>query len=167
MEPDNPKRLRAYLAAPFRKHTNRISGRAYGKVTATDYIAFMEKLESQLKQQKVDVCLPHRDVGKWGNHYIEPQLILEICTKMIDSCELFVALPEKSRGVHIELGYAIAKKKKILLLVDANFEDSGFYAGIDRLPNCRVVRYKNHEEVLRELISWVNTIRLNRVSVNQ
>src|SRR3989344_60337 len=114
---------RAYIAAPFTcKMSDKRHG-LYGEITDTDYKSFLEAIENIIKSLGISTFLPHRDIGKWGSI---PNMSLDYTTKRyfeeIDDSYIFIAYPEKSGGVRIELGWALATNKKIILLLPEGFD---------------------------------------------
>ncbi len=156
--------MKAYLAAPFRRYTNDMTGRAYGELWKSDYIQFLERIEVLLGRFGIETCLPHRDAGKWGKIYIDPQYVAEMCFRIIDDCDLFIAIPESSRGVHIELGYAIKAGKKIAIFIHKNAVESGFYAGLHKVVDCVVIKYESEDDLLENIEKLANIVTHQKLS---
>ena len=95
------------------------------------------------------------------NHYSwvsNPRILkidfLKIDFSKIDDCDLFVACPTvggvHSSGVHLELGYAIAKKKSIIVLIQNAQEQSFMVKGfVDSQPSDVKAIYCNGKDDLR------------------
>ena len=129
-------RPKVYIAAPFRRDSDRASadpGSAYGELTSPDKIAGLEAIESVLLRAGYDTCLPHRDEGDWGKTYYEPAPIAALCLRHVESSDLVVAVPGRSRGVHIELGYAAARGTPVVAFVDKHDEASTLLPGLGQL----------------------------------
>jgi len=127
------KRPKVYIAAPFRADTVRIgraSGRAYGRIEASDKIIALQHVEDVFLQCGWATCLPHRDEGNWGEPYYEPDAIAPLCLRHVETSDLICAIPGRSRGVHIELGWAAARGIPIVAFVPDGDEPSTLLPGL-------------------------------------
>src|SRR4051794_29710894 len=104
---DRSRRPKAYIAAAFRRPSTRDDPtRAYGEILDEPYIAFLERVEAIFLRHGYHVCLPHRDEGRWGKRYYDPCALAHLCKRHIQTSTIVFAIAGRSRGVHIELGYA-------------------------------------------------------------
>jgi nucleoside 2-deoxyribosyltransferase len=145
------RKLRVYIAAPFRRHTNEMEGRQYGQITDSELIYFFERIEKVILDSGFETCLPHRDKGSWGKRYIQPADVAKMCFDSISDCDIVVVLAERSRGVHIEIGFAAAAKKPLLIFLKEGEVESGFYAGLDKQTKTKLVRYKDEKDLSSKL----------------
>lgn len=148
-----------YISAPFRRYSSEIEGREYGILYSENYRQFLEKVEQLIKELGFKVCLPHRDEGLWGNIYIPPEEITEICFNLIRSSEILVVFPGKSRGVHIEIGYAAALGKKMLVFLHEGEKESTLLRGISRITEMKMFRYKSTDEIMDILKSELQILK--------
>lgn len=126
---------KVYIASAFRSLSNREAGsekKAYGEIVNDSYIAFLEKIEEVFLNFGFDTCLPHRDEGMWGKVYYEPSSISPLCFRHVETSDVFFALAESGRGVHIELGYAAYARKKLLLTYKSGSEPSTLIWGLPK-----------------------------------
>jgi len=144
---DNNRVEKIYIAAPFRAFATDEEDRFYGVMNDSGYQAFLEKVDGKLKGWGYNTCLPHRDEGQWGELYILPEDIAEICFKHIESSSLVIVFPGKSRGVHIEIGYAAALRKKMIVFLRQGETESTLLRGLGRVTEYRCLRYSSEEDV--------------------
>lgn len=143
---------RAYIAAPFSsKMTNKKHGE-YGEVNDPDYRKFLEDIEAVVKAAGFETFLPHREIGFWGTI---PNLTLEDCCvryfEEISDADIFVGYPEKSRGVHIELGWALANKKRIVLLMRDGFDLGTVIPGLSAVADVEIINFSDFEDMKAKL----------------
>lgn len=148
---DNNGVEKIYIAAPFRAFATDEEDRFYGVMNDSGYQAFLEKVDGKLKGWGYNTCLPHRDEGQWGELYILPEDIAEICFKHIESSSLVIVFPGKSRGVHIEIGYAAALRKKMIVFLRQGETESTLLRGLGRITEYRCLRYSSEEDVFELL----------------
>lgn len=148
---DNNGVEKIYIAAPFRAFATDEEDRFYGIMNDSGYQAFLEKVDGKLKGWGYHTCLPHRDEGDWGELYILPEDIAEICFRHIESSSMVIVFPGKSRGVHIEIGYAAALRKKMIVFLPEGETESTLLRGLGRVTDYRCLRYSSEEEVFELL----------------
>jgi hypothetical protein len=151
---------KAYIAAPFTsKMANRKYG-SYGEINNDEYKKFLESIESAVREAGFSTILPHRDISSWGK---DPNLDLKECTKKyfeeISSSDLFVIYSEPgSRGSHIELGFAIALKKRIILLIKNDHDIGTVIPGLVSVANMDIIKFKNLQDLKFKLKNCLNGI---------
>ena len=153
------RKLRVYVAAPFRRHTNEMKGREYGEICNEELIQFYERIEKVIKEMGFETCLPHRDKGGWGRIYIEPKDVAKMCFDSISACDVMVVLAERSRGVHIEIGYAAYAEKTLLIFLKRGEVESGFYAGLGKKTKTKLIRYDNEKDLTQKLREALGEIK--------
>ena len=90
---------------------------------------------------------------KFGKDLMHPL----VCTKKdfneVKNCDLFLAIVGNppSGGVHIELGWASALDKKIILLLHEGFDYSPLVSGLSSVTNAKIIRFKNEKDIPRLL----------------
>lgn len=148
-ENESAGRMRTvYIAAPFSSRTSRIEGRLYGELNDVNFIRLLERVEEAVKAAGFHVFLPHRDEGKWGKHYIDPDRIAKMCFDLIAKSDIIVAIPKKSRGVHIELGWALGLKKKVLVFLRNDEDESIFMPGLHHTGSAIIKRYADESDLV-------------------
>lgn len=148
---------KAYIAAPFtEKSTIKNKSHVYGEITDVSYMNFLEVIETTLKECGFQTFLPHRDIHKWGGVYIEPNLVTKKSFEALNSCDLLVTYPEKSAGANIELGWASALNKKIIIFVHEKEKPSLMQMGLNGLTDTQIIRFRDIMDMklkLREYLS--------------
>ncbi len=140
-----------YISAPFKTFTNDIENRFYGVFSDKDYQEFLESVDDFLIKRGFETCLPHRDEGLWGETYILPEDIAKICFRRIRDCDIVLCFPGTSRGVHIEVGYAAALHKEIVVLLLEGERESTLLRGLDKVTAFKVERYSTKNEAMQIL----------------
>jgi nucleoside 2-deoxyribosyltransferase len=153
------RKLKVYIAAPFRRYTNEIEGREYGEIDNNQIIRFYEQVEKIIREEGFETCLPHRDKGHWGKIYIPPKDVAKMCFDAISSCDIMIVLAERSRGVHIEIGYATHAKKTLILFIKEGEVESGFYAGLHKETKTKLVYYKDEQDLFKKIREALREIR--------
>lgn len=154
---------KVYIAAAFRQFSQRDEkDKAYGEVTDSNYIDFLERIEDVFLKFGFDTCLPHRDEGAWGRVYYEPHMISSLCYYHVHTSDVVFALAESGRGVHLELGYAAGLGKRIIMMHNEQIEPSTLIYGMPhnlspwQVPNVGVAdaviaTYKDTTDLLNRL----------------
>jgi len=144
--------VKAYIAAPFSSMTEPVNDeRLYGELKDIAYIGFPEGIENVVKECGFETFLPHRDLNKWGRVYIEPSATVSGCYMAISSCDIFIAYPGKSRGVHVEMGWASSFKKRLILLIPMGEKPSLIISGLNAVARTEVVEFKDAEDMKTKL----------------
>ena len=142
-----------YIAAPFRRFSTEEPDRAYGVFTDSAHRSLLLAVDAELTRLGHIACLPHRDEGQWGEEYIPPERIAEICFNEIRWSEVVLGLPGKSRGVHIELGYAAALGKRLVVFTPAGERESTLLRGLGTLTEATFHKYNSPDDLLRRVAS--------------
>ena len=153
------EKQKVYIAAPFRRHTNEMEGREYGEIRNKELIQFFERIEILIREEGFETCLPHRDKGRWGKIYIKPEDVAKMCFDTISKCDIMVVLAERSRGVHIEIGYAAHAKKALIIFLKEGEVESGFYAGLSKETKTKLLRYNNEKDLLQKMRNALHEVR--------
>ena len=171
---------KVYIAAAFRKHTDRTDkSKAYGVLEDNFHLDFLEKIEDIFLNYGFDCCLPHRDEGDWGKIYFDPAPLSALCLRHVETSDIIFAIAEESRGVHIELGYASAfPNKKIIVLFHKDKEPSTLIWGLsnDYTPwkiksnygKLIIDSYTNEEDLFRKVENILaNKLKLKKLKNNK
>jgi len=109
-------------------------------------ISLAETIESALKEIKGGQVV---DIEGWKSKSVSGKFIMvEIC-KAIENCDIFICdLTTLNHNVLFELGYAIARKKRIWILLDPNIQDSKRdYEKFKLLTTVGYTPYCNSQEI--------------------
>ncbi len=123
---------KVYIAAAFRMFSDRNDkSKAYGKLSSSEHVKRLEKIENVFFEYGFSSCLPHRDEGRWGEEYFEPGPLSALCLRHVETSDVIFAIAEGGRGVHIELGFAAAfPEKKLILMFKEDAEPSTLIWGL-------------------------------------
>jgi len=151
---------RVYIAAPFTSKMGNKKHGFYGEVTDEDYKNFLLTIDSIVKSEGFSTILPHRDLSDWG---AMPNININEITKQyfeeIDSSDIFMAYPERGRGVHVELGYAIANKKRIILLFREGFYLGTMIPGLGAVAQLDIIQFKDISDLKTKLRKCLKKIK--------
>ncbi len=139
---------RVFLAAPFKgiivKNTSIMKEQE--KKTIENLISFLEE-----KGWEVDNA--HRREG-WGANFMSPDQCTKLDYDAIKECDLLIAFPglPASPGTHIEIGWASAMGKKIILLLAEKEENYAYLIrGLHTVSNVHYIIYNDEKEYLEKL----------------
>lgn len=120
---------------------------------------FFEKIIKELKNLNIEYfCSQERE--EWGLKYVSPKESIKADINGIKKCDLFIAIPGNpiSGGVHIEIGWASAFSKKMILFLEEDVEYTPMILGLPSIHNCKFIYYKKLiSEKTVDLI--INTIK--------
>ena len=89
------------------------------------------------------VCIA-RDVEKWGDVTLSSQELMRITFEEIDKSDFVILeMSEKGVGLGIEAGYAVGRKKPLIVLIKQGLELSNTMQGIADV----VIPYSQPEEI--------------------
>ncbi|MDX7992159.1 nucleoside 2-deoxyribosyltransferase [Xenorhabdus littoralis] len=86
---------------------------------------------------------------KWGREFMTPAQCTLIDYEEISQCDYFVAFPgiPASPGTHIEMGWASAMKKPVVLLLEENEEYAFLVQGLGEITSVKTLRYNKESGV--------------------
>lgn len=139
--------MRIFLGAPF---TNYLNDKGFNKELKKTIKSIMNSLE---KKGHI-VRSAHVREG-FGSKLMLPEVCTPLDFEEVKKCELFIAIPSNppSGGVHIELGWASAIKKDIILCIKKNGKYSPLVQGISKISNVRTVLFNDYSELTDKIIS--------------
>ena len=150
---------KAYIAAPFtEKSVNTKKTHTYGKIEDISYRNFLDAIESVLKEFGFETFLPHRDIHKWGSVYIEPNLVTKQSLDALKQSDILVTCPEKSAGANIELGWASALGKNIVIFIHEKEHPSLMQVGLEGITNAKIIRFKDIMDLRQKLRGYMSAL---------
>ena len=148
---------KVYIAAPFTdKSTIKNKAHVYGEINDISYKNFLEIIDSLVKECGFSTFLPHRDIHNWGDVYIEPTVVVKKSMEALNFCDMLITYPERSAGSNIELGWASALNKKIIILTHEKDHPSLMQVGLNGLTNTEIIKFRDIMDLkskLRENLS--------------
>ena len=145
--------MKVFLAIPY----SQLCDESY-EVKA-EYKEFFTKLTNELKKINCDYFLAH-EREKWGKTYSSAEESTSIDFETIKSVDLVCAIPgvPSSGGVHVEMGWASANKRKMIIFLKNGYSYSPMVTGIHCLTEANYVYCnQDYSDELIELI--MNSIK--------
>lgn len=118
-----------FLAFPFAGLCNKETGEV-----DLEYRDFFEKLKNGIKERGHTFFLAH-ERENWGAEYKGPLECVPVDFEGVSKCDFLIVIPGNpiSGGVHVELGWASALKKKLHIFIENNVKYSPVVMGLDSL----------------------------------
>lgn len=126
---------KVFVAGPFFKLVDPVTGRMPAREQA-----LIEGLISHFESTGSTVYNAHKR-ERWGADFMEPPVYTRLDFEQISASELLVVMPGSppSLGTHIELGWASALGKPMVLLLDPEGEYAGMIHGLGAIvPTAKV-----------------------------
>lgn len=129
--------MKIFMAFPFTQLCDARTG-----ILQERYIEFLNNLRNDLLCLGHSVFLAHYREG-WGKEVMEPKECTPADYEEMKNTDLVISFPGSpiSGGVHIELGWASAMSKKILLLLNENQLYSPLVLGLHTICDTEVIEY--------------------------
>ncbi|HKP76121.1 MAG TPA: hypothetical protein VJT67_11305 [Longimicrobiaceae bacterium] len=128
--------MRIFLACPFTKYLRQGAG---APTLDPGFAAFLREAEAELARGGHTVFLAHR-VEEYGAKLRPPAVCTPFDMLEMQRADCVVAIPDDSYGVHIELGWASALGRPVVLLLpEGARETTPLLTGLGALGGCDVV----------------------------
>lgn len=136
-----------YIAAPFKASLDSGSGELEASLRRR-----LMKLITFFTERGFSVHNAHQRED-WGRNLMSREECTRTDFEEIKACAWFVALPgyPASPGTHIEIGWASALGKQIILLLEANNEYAFLVHGLHKVTKVQYVYFENDEDCLAKL----------------
>lgn len=124
-----------FLAGPFKALVD-ADTHVMGDAAIDKYTSIIDFFETQ----GWDVHCAHRR-EHWGREFMEPSECTRTDYTEIAACDVFVAFPgaPASPGTHIEIGWASAWNKPIVLLLDEGAEYAFLVRGLSAVADVQMI----------------------------
>ena len=123
-----------------------------------EYRIFLERLINETKKVGCEYFLAH-EREDWGKKYSSAEESTQIDFNTIKSSDLICIIPgvPNSGGVHVEVGWASANKKKIRIFLKKDYHYSPMITGIHKLTDTKYYYYDNDfdESLLNSIINCI------------
>lgn len=141
---------RIFLAGPFKN----VLDPATGLLAHADKARLVATIQL-LEHKRFAVHCAHRREG-WGANMMSPAECTKIDYDEIAAADVLVAFPgaPPSPGTHIELGWASAMQKTIVLLLERNKEYAFLVRGLGQVTSVVELCFGDDGELLRQLDAW-------------
>jgi hypothetical protein len=123
----------------------------------TNNFANLQNIIASLRTFGLNVtCALERE--KWGKEVMPANICTILDFEGIIDSDAYIAFPNKSYGVSIEVGWATANSKITILLINSNIGISTpLYLGIKEICKSEIIYYKS-ETQFPDLESWKNIL---------
>lgn len=112
----------------------------------------MQSLLEHLRSKGFAAASSH-ERENWGETRYSPEKCTPLDLEEIKKSDILLAIPGNppSGGVHIELGWASALGKKIIVLLEEGHTYSNLVHGLPMLTNTVFIRYKMIDKTFKDL----------------
>lgn len=139
--------MRVFLAAPFTSIYREDTGRIDSK--------FKKRLQKIVKliMKKGHIVESAHLREKWGKNLMSPSEFTPLDLKLIKECDLVIAyVGDQPSGVFVELGWASAFKKKIIVLAEQPISRlSPLVQELGQITEAMILDFKDEKELLLKL----------------
>jgi nucleoside 2-deoxyribosyltransferase len=138
--------LKVFLAAPFTSFLKKkgiVDAKFHNK---------LQKIIDVISQSGHTVLSSHLREN-WGRDLLPPQEIAPLDFSLIKECDLMIAyLNNQPSGVFVELGWASALKKRIVILTETPVAElSPLVQGLSFFSNATFVFFRSEKEMVKNL----------------
>lgn len=123
-----------------------------------EYRIFLEKLVNETKRLGCDYFLAH-ERENWGKEYSSAEESTQIDFNTIKNSDLVCVIPgvPNSSGVHVEIGWASANKRKMIIFLKKDYHYSPMVTGIHKITNVQYHYYDEDfgEDLLNSIIDCI------------
>ena len=139
--------MKVFLAAPFTSFLQKKKG-----TVDTGFRNKLQKIIDLISQSGHTVLSSHLREN-WGKDLMPPQEAAPLDLNLIKECDLVIAyLNSQPSGVFVELGWASALKKKIVILTEIPVTElSPLVQGLPSISDVTFLFFRNENELLKEL----------------
>lgn len=146
--------MHIFVAFPFSQLINEKTG-----LVRNDYIEFLDKIRNRILEEGNEVFLAHYREN-WGKDLMGPMECTPDDYRQMQGTDLVLAFPGSpiSGGVHIELGWASALGKKIVLFLKDKAEYSPLVFGISTICEAEIHYYDelDYEKLLPLIKQYIS-----------
>lgn len=123
-----------------------------------EYRIFLERLVNETKKLGCEYFLAH-ERENWGKEYSSAEESTQIDFNTIKNSDLVCVIPgvPNSGGVHVEIGWASANKRKMRIFLKKDYPYSPMVTGIHKLTDAKYYYYNNdfEEDLLNSIIDCI------------
>lgn len=143
--------MKIFLAAPFTGFCKKETGTFDPKVRRV-----LQRVIKLLTGMGHNVVSAHVREN-WGRNLMPPSKLTPLDMKLIEECDLVIAyISDMPSGVYVEIGWASAFKKKIVILTDQPVSKlSPLIQGLHNVTDTRIITFKNENELTVKLTAYL------------
>ncbi|UTR14032.1 DUF4406 domain-containing protein [Salipaludibacillus sp. LMS25] len=149
-----------FLAAPFKSLVDKKTS-----VLEDDMKKRLIELITYLENSGYEVHNAHKR-ELWGKEFMTPEQCTKIDYEEIASCDIFIAFPglPASPGTHIEIGWASALNKKIILLLLEGLENYAYLVrGLHTVSHVDYIVYSEEDHYMDKVDTILKEIEHNEI----
>lgn len=137
------RRRRLFLGGPFKALVDPRTG-VLSEVEQNRIAGLIERFE----REGYEVHNAHRREG-WGAEFLSPEECTRLDFTEIRDCDIFVAYPgaPASPGTHIEIGWAAAFGKPLVLLLDEEATYAFLVRGLHTVADVTYLHYSRDDDI--------------------
>lgn len=149
--------MKIFFAAPFTKIINNENG-----LVDPQFKVWINKIVQEFRSSGHNVFLAH-EREEWGAKLDSPEKALKLDWEEIEKSDVVLAYigNPPSPGVQMELGYASALRKPIVVFSVNNEEIPYLTKGLSAVTNATFKKIKKPEDATEILINILNTMSVN------
>lgn len=140
-----------FLAGPFKSTIDPETG-----VLRAPTLSIFKRLIAELEGAGYRVHNAHRREA-WGAQMLPPEVCTRLDFQEIRACDVFVGLPGSpaSPGTHIEIGWAAAFGKLIVLLLEPSASYAFLVQGLHSIANVQYVEWDTTQAIPTRLFTAI------------
>jgi nucleoside 2-deoxyribosyltransferase len=136
--------MRVFIAYPLAKLISSKTG-----MMEESHINLIKEMKAYLVSLGHEVFSAH-EREKWGKEFNKDDCASLDFAEM-KRADLLIAFPETSGGVHVELGWASAMEKPIIIFLENGKYYSPLVQSMGKIGDIRIVFFENESEILSKL----------------
>ncbi len=137
-----------FIACPISKHFEK-------NKMDEDYQIFIKELYNYIKKRYENVFLA-LEREKYGQEKMSGEVCTPLDYKEMKDTDILIAIPEDSMGVAVEIGWASALRKNIILILDKKYKASPLVKNIDTVTNCKRI-YIDTTDGYQKCLDYIKT----------
>ena len=136
-----------FIGAPFHDYINSDTG-----ILLNDKKLMLESIIECCKSKGHTVTNAHVREN-WGESWMSPEECTPLDYNEVQNADIFVAVPGNppSGGVHVELGWASALGKRIIVFLEKGKDYSNLTLGLNMVTQVDYIYYSDFREAVRLL----------------
>jgi hypothetical protein len=136
--------MRVFIAYPLAKLISKETGRMEEK-----HINLLKDMKSCLSSLGYEVFMAH-EREQWGENFNKDDCASLDFVEM-KKADLVIAFPETSGGVHVELGWASAMEKRMIIFLEKGKYYSPLVHSMEKIGNIKIIFFENESEIVGKL----------------
>jgi nucleoside 2-deoxyribosyltransferase len=136
--------MRVFIAYPLAKLISSKTGRM-----EENHISLLREMKKYLTSRGYDVFMAH-EREQWGEKFNKDDCASLDFAEM-KKADLVIAFPETSGGVHVELGWASAMEKRMIIFLEKGKYYSPLVHSMEKIGSIKIVFFENESDIITDL----------------